>query len=366
MPTTPPLSLRLAAVQLPGVLIPLQSVFQLPWLMPRGALAFPFRLFKNWVALAILPPRLPPGVRWIPLALMPSPYLLDFPIQTSSTIVLDQEVSHILSPMGLTTSSLLLIVVGTAIRFQSIGGESPSLYHIPFIMGGVTFDSLGHHVPSAEVPSFVFGGANVPGAQGLRGYSHALSSVASSFGALSSTLCPLPHQDARSLLDSNISQSFGLPGQLAPPDVTPVPPVDLPGAPVPVLPPSTPSSSTRLEPFKLVDIKDAKAYLDNYDLIQYYLCISEFLTGRLDGVLQMDPSNAEASRIWEGQICMAIKDGSLCFLFENKGDLFHGRGFEMLATLDQHCCPNTISNAFSSLLSLFNEVQGDNELILEY
>jgi hypothetical protein len=28
------------------------------------------------------PPRLPPGIRWIPLASTPSPYLLDFPIQT--------------------------------------------------------------------------------------------------------------------------------------------------------------------------------------------------------------------------------------------------------------------------------------------
>jgi hypothetical protein len=169
------------------------------------------------------------------------------------------------------------------------------------------------------------------------------------------------------LLDSNVSQSFGFLGQfVAPPDVTPVPPVDLPGAPVPVRTPSTPSSLTWPEPFKLIDIKDAKAYLNNYDLIQYYFRIPELSTGRSDGVLQTDPSNAEASRIWECQICMAVKDGSLRFLFENKGDLFHGHGFEMLATLDQHCRPDTISNAFSSLLSLFNEVQGDNKPVLEY
>jgi hypothetical protein len=233
--------------------------------------------------------------------------------------------------------------------------------------GGVTFDSLGRHLLSAGEPSFVFGGANVPGAQGLGGYSHAPSSVASSFGALSSKLHPLPHQDARSSSDSDVSQSFGLPGQFfSLPDITPVPPVDLPGVSVPVQPPSTPSSSTRPKPLKLVNIKDAKAYLDNYDLIQYYLRIPEFSTGCLDGVLQMDPSNAEASRIWEGQIHMAGKDGSLRFLFEDKGDLFHGRGFEMLATLDQHCRPDTVSNAFSSLLSLFNKVQGYNEPILEY
>ncbi len=101
--------------------------------------------------------------------------------------------------------------------------------------GGVTFDSLGHHVPSAGVPSFVFGGENFLGAQGLGGYSHEPSSVASSFGASSLTLSPLLHQDARSLLDSNVSQSFGLPGQfIALLGVTPVPQVDLPGVPVPV------------------------------------------------------------------------------------------------------------------------------------
>ena len=38
----------------------------------------------------------------------------------------------------------------------------------------------------------------------------------------------------------------------------------------------------------------------------------------------------------------------------------------MPATLDQHCRPNTLSNAYSFLLSLFNEVQGDSERILEY
>jgi hypothetical protein len=38
----------------------------------------------------------------------------------------------------------------------------------------------------------------------------------------------------------------------------------------------------------------------------------------------------------------------------------------MLATLHQHCRPDTVSNAFFSLLSLFNEVQGDSKPILEY
>jgi hypothetical protein len=38
----------------------------------------------------------------------------------------------------------------------------------------------------------------------------------------------------------------------------------------------------------------------------------------------------------------------------------------MLATFMQHCHPNTVSNAFTSLLSLFNDVQGNSESILEY
>ncbi len=38
----------------------------------------------------------------------------------------------------------------------------------------------------------------------------------------------------------------------------------------------------------------------------------------------------------------------------------------MLATLMQHCCPDTVSNAFTYLLLLFNNVQGESESILEY
>ncbi len=38
----------------------------------------------------------------------------------------------------------------------------------------------------------------------------------------------------------------------------------------------------------------------------------------------------------------------------------------MLAVLDQHCRPDRISNAFSTLMSLFNDVQGPSELILEF
>jgi hypothetical protein len=38
----------------------------------------------------------------------------------------------------------------------------------------------------------------------------------------------------------------------------------------------------------------------------------------------------------------------------------------MLAVLDQHCRPDTISTAFSTLMSLFNDVQGPSEPILDF
>ena len=38
----------------------------------------------------------------------------------------------------------------------------------------------------------------------------------------------------------------------------------------------------------------------------------------------------------------------------------------MLAVLNQHCRPDTIANAFSTLMSLFNDVQGPSEPVLEF
>ncbi len=51
---------------------------------------------------------------------------------------------------------------------------------------------------------------------------------------------------------------------------------------------------------------------------------------------------------------MAVQDGSLRFLFENKGAMNDGKDFEMLAALNQHCCPHLVANAFTTLLSLVN------------
>ncbi len=77
--------------------------------------------------------------------------------------------------------------------------------------------------------------------------------------------------------------------------VVSVPPVSAVPVPTPPPPAILPSLLTRPEPFKLGIIKDAKDYLDNYDMIQFYRRIPDFSTGRSDGLLVTDLSNAEAS-----------------------------------------------------------------------
>jgi hypothetical protein len=128
--------------------------------------------------------------------------------------------------------------------------------------------------------------------------------------------------------------------------------------PPPVAPaPAAPTPATcSVEPFKLCKLKDPKSFIDNWDLIQYYLRVPEFSTGRMDDALVTNSTNLEASGMWEGQLCIAVKDGLLCYLFENKGNLYNGHGFEMLAVQSQHCLPDLVANAFTYLLSLFNDV----------
>ena len=113
-------------------------------------------------------------------------------------------------------------------------------------------------------------------------------------------------------------------------------------------------------------MKDPKVFLDSHEQIQYYLWMPDFCTGHTDDSLVTDASNQEASSVREGKLRTAVKEGTLQFLFENKGTQYHGRGFEVLAGLMQHCRPDSVTDAFSSLLSLFNDIQGENESILEY
>ncbi len=63
---------------------------------------------------------------------------------------------------------------------------------------------------------------------------------------------------------------------------------------------------------------------------------------------------------------MAVQDGSLHFLFENKGLVYDGKGFEMLAALNQHCHPNLVANSFMTLLLLFNDSAGVSDEIMAF
>ncbi len=169
---------------------------------------------------------------------------------------------------------------------------------------------------------------------------------------------------AQALLEA-LGPAVIIPAMPTPP-TTVVPMVIPPPPALPMAPVVVSSTAARAELLKLDSIKDAKAFLDSFETIQYYLHMPEFSTRHPNGSLNTDAANADASQAWEGQLCLAIKDRNLCFLFENKGTQFHGRGFEMLAALTQHCRPDTVSNTFASLLSLFNDVQRKAESILEY
>jgi hypothetical protein len=101
-------------------------------------------------------------------------------------------------------------------------------------------------------------------------------------------------------------------------------------------------------------------------IIKFYLHEPEFSTSCADGKLTMTASNLKARRIWEGQLCLAVKDWTLRFHFKNKVDTYNGCGFEMLATLNTFCCPDSVANTFSSLLLIFNKLQGDDEPIVAF
>jgi hypothetical protein len=145
-----------------------------------------------------------------------------------------------------------------------------------------------------------------------------------------------------------------------------LPPAPLPvggGFPSPVAP--VPSIQS-VEPLKLPPIKGAKSYPDFQGIIQYYLRRPEFSTQPADNALVTDSTNAKASCFWEGQIHVTVQEGSLHFLFQNKGSLYDGKGFKMLDALNQHCHPDSVANAFTILTSLFNDRMGDTEEIVAF
>jgi hypothetical protein len=118
--------------------------------------------------------------------------------------------------------------------------------------------------------------------------------------------------------------------------------------------------------FTLPPIKTTDDYLAARDLIMYWLRRPGFSTARSDGALITDSVNALASQFWEGQLRTALKDGPARFLFSNTGSTFYDKGFEMLQVLEENFRPSSISNTFTTLLSLFNDRQSDKEGIHEF
>ena len=141
-----------------------------------------------------------------------------------------------------------------------------------------------------------------------------------------------------------------------------------PGAPARV---SSPEPSLAPIPvpsdrFTLAPIKTGDDYLQQRDILLFWLRADGFSTARVDDLLITDSRNALASQFWEGQLRTSLKDGPARFLFENTGTTYFGKGFEMLQVLEDHFRPSSISNSFTTLLALFNDTQGDKESIHEF
>ena len=116
----------------------------------------------------------------------------------------------------------------------------------------------------------------------------------------------------------------------------------------------------------LSPIKSGEDYLKSQDLILYWLRPPGFSTACNDSLLVTDTRNSLASQFWEGQLHMALKDGSVRHLFENTDSKYFGKGFEMLQVLEDNFRPSSTSNSFTTLLTLFNDTQGDKVSIHEF
>ena len=261
------------------------------------------------------------------------------------------------------------------------------LYYVPELVGFQFSWGLPPHVPLV-IPSL-----GKPAPSHWRS-SHAPASVASMLALTAPPLCPLVHEDLSSSSDLDLTMSFwpstsaaGAPPVVppvfpppptsaagAPPVVPPVvhrPPVVAPAPPVtnvdrqaPANNPPSPALVSMIfptKPFKLPPIADSKAYLNLSSIIQYYLHRHEFSAQRSDGALITNSRNAEASADWEGQVRVAVQDGSLRFLFENKSSVYHRKGFEfeMLGMLNEHCHPDSVANTFTTRMSLLDDNIGE-------
>ena len=94
-------------------------------------------------------------------------------------------------------------------------------------------------------------------------------------------------------------------------------------------------------------------------MILFWLRSPSFFTGHSDSALITDTTNSLASQYWKGQLWMGVQDGPVQFLFDNTGNLFYGRGFEILAALEANFKPVTFSHTFAKLRSLINIKQAE-------
>jgi hypothetical protein len=129
-------------------------------------------------------------------------------------------------------------------------------------------------------------------------------------------------------------------------------------------PPPAPVGPTPLpvDLFTLPAINSGNDYLQNRDLILFWLRSPGFSTGRPDSALITDTTNSLASQYWEGQLRMAVQNGPVRNLFANTGDLYYGHGFEMLASLEAEFKPATFSHTFTTFISLVNDKQAEEGL----
>jgi hypothetical protein len=156
---------------------------------------------------------------------------------------------------------------------------------------------------------------------------------------------------------------LGSPSPSTSPSPTRGAPVDSPTSPAVPPPGPIPLPVNR---FTLPPIKNSISYLAACNLILYWLHCHGFSTARSDLALITDSTNTLASQFWEGQIRMALKDGPTHFLFKNTGSTYYDKGLEMLQVLEDHYRPSSISNTFTTLLSLFNDTQSNKEGIHEF
>jgi hypothetical protein len=121
-----------------------------------------------------------------------------------------------------------------------------------------------------------------------------------------------------------------------------------------------------VDKFILSPIKLGEDYLKLRDLILFWLRSPGFSTARDDSLLVTDSRNFLPSQFWEGQLRTSLKDGSVRHLFENTDTKYFGNGFEMLQVLEDTFRQSSISNSFTTLLTLFNDTQGNKEGLHEF